>query len=262
LQIQYDDANSRYTPEHPTVISLGERLKRLEAEISPEDFRAVTAPDPVSTSSPNPVYRSLLTQIEDVETEIDIREQSRAFIESEIRKYSLRVENTAHAEQAIAEISRRNSDLQSRYDSLRDDLDKAQLAESLESRQKGAQFRIVDPANFPLEPSKPDKLFLALTAIIACLAFSIGLAVVIDVLRQRVWTASEVEAFWGAPVLIDIPEILTDSAVAAQRRNKLIYATSAVVSAAAYAVLLYFVYVNHEPIMRQLDPVLQRLIYT
>ena len=36
-------------------------------------------------------------------------------------------------------------------------LEQAKLASSLESRQKGAQFEIIDRANYPLEPSPPGK---------------------------------------------------------------------------------------------------------
>ena len=144
---------------------------------------------------------------------------------------------------------------------MRNKLAQAQLAESLESRQKGAQFVIIDPANYPVEPSKPNKPFVALAGVLGSLVVAIAFAAAVDVLRQRVWTQSEIETFWGAPILVDIPEILTDSDLAAQRKKKFVYAASAVGAAGAYAVCLYLVYLKHEPIIQQLDPVLQRLVY-
>ncbi len=50
---------------------------------------------------------------------------------------------------------RTNEDLTKQHEELKKKLEDAKLAGSLESRQKGAQFAIVDPANYPMEPSPP-----------------------------------------------------------------------------------------------------------
>ena len=52
---------------------------------------------------------------------------------------------------------RLNDDLKKQYDDLKSKLSQARLSESLESKQKGSQFQIVDPANYPLVPAKPNK---------------------------------------------------------------------------------------------------------
>ena len=257
----YDDAIAKYTPEHPTVRTALARLESLEGRIPPEDFVAAAEPAETTTTMPNPEYLSLLAQLEEVKTEFAIREREKAFIEGEIRKYSQRVENTPTAEQEVAELIRQNADLQVQDADLRANLAEARLAESLESVQRGAQFVIIDPANFPLEPSKPNKLFVVLGGILGSLGAAIGLAAAVDILRQRVWTASEIEMFWGAPVLVDIPEILTDSDLVKQQKRKFLFAGSSLGAAAMYAVCLYMIYVYQEPIIQQLNPVLQSLVY-
>jgi hypothetical protein len=93
------------------------------------------------------------------------------------------------------------------------------------------------------------------------LMFSILLAVGVDVMRQKVWTQSEIEALWGVPVLVDIPEILSDSEVAARRKNKMVYAMSSVAGVLVWVLCLYIMYVKHGFILQHLDPVLQKLIY-
>ena len=258
-----DLAEARYTPEHPAVKIAKAHLESLEAQIPPEDLLPEPEPIPPTTTTmlPNPVYRNLLAQLEEVKTEFEIREREKKFIEAELQKYSRRVENTPLAEQEIAELLRGNGNLQAEEADLRADLAQARLAESLESRQKGAQFVIIDPANYPLEPSKPNKLFVALWGLFGSLGAAIGFAAAVDILRQRVWTSSEIETFWGAPVLVDIPEILTDSDLAQQQKRKFMFAGSSLGAALMYAVCLYMVYLYHEPIIQQLDPVLQRLVY-
>jgi polysaccharide chain length determinant protein (PEP-CTERM system associated) len=262
---QYEQADAMYTDRHPVVQAAKARLQRLEAEIPPELRNGTPEGAPASISSsrqvPNPLYQSLTVQLQEVKTDLAIRERERAYIEVELDKFSRRVEGTPQTEQRIAAVLRRNTDLQAQYDDLKNKLSSARLAESLESKQKGSQFVIVDPANYPLVPSKPNKLLVLIAGIMGSLAASIGIAAAVDVALQRVWTQSEIEAFWGTPVLIEIPEILTDSDLAQQRKRKFTFAASSVGAATAYAACLYFVYINHTLILQRLDPVLQKLVY-
>lgn len=193
------------------------------------------------------------------ESEILLKEKS--YIASEIQKFSQRVENTPQSEQRMAEVLRRNTSLQKQSDDLKAKLSEAQLAQSLEGREKGSQFVIIDPPNFPLQPTKPNKLILLLVGIFASLVIAIGFAVAVDVGCQKVWTQTEIEAFWGTPVLIDVPEILTDSDVALQRRTKFVQAAASVGAAAAYSFCLYLMYIKHASILQHLDPLLQKVVY-
>jgi hypothetical protein len=70
-----------------------------------------------------------------------------------------------------------------------------------------------------------------------------------------------VEALWGVPVLVDIPEILLDTDVKVTRRKWQLQLTSAMAAAAVYGVCLYGIYLKHGFILRQLDPLLQKIVY-
>src|SRR5258708_3833995 len=150
----------------------------------------------------------------------------------------------------MAEVLRRNASLQKQSDDLKTKLADAQLAQSLEGRQKGSQFVVIDPANYPLRPTKPNKLVVLIGGIMVSLAIAVGFAVALDVAHQRVWTQTEIEAFWGTPVLIEIPEILTDSDVAVQRKRKFVFTLSSVGATAVYGVCLYLMYLKHVSILQ------------
>jgi hypothetical protein len=119
----------------------------------------------------------------------------------------------------------------------------------------------VDPANYPLEPAKPKKTTVLLGGAFASLIFSILLAVGVDVLRQKVWTQSEIEALWGVPVLVDIPEILSDSDLTGRRKKRVLYIVFSFAGIAGWALCLYGMYLKHSFILQHLDPVLQKLVY-
>src|SRR5262249_36860412 len=158
-----------------------------------------------------PVYLKLQAQLEELKTELAITQKDKAWIDSEIAKYDHRVEEAPKAEEAISEVQQANEDLKKQYDDLKNKLEQARLSESLESKQKGSQFVIVDPANYPLSPDKPDKNMVLLASCCISLLVSIALAVAVDIARQKVWTQSQIETLWGLPVLVEIPTIVTDA---------------------------------------------------
>src|SRR5206468_12184451 len=75
-------------------------------------------------------------------------------------------------EQELMLLERDYSNLNENYRSLLDKKLNARLSENLEKRQKGEQFRSVDPANLPDTPETPNRLKIMLLA----LAFGCGVA--------------------------------------------------------------------------------------
>ena len=269
-QADYDDATSKYKDTHPDVLLSKAKLEKVKKRLSPEvlalaakgdDDEESPAPTNPKDSEPNPIYQKLSAQLEEIKTEQRLRQREKTWIESEVSKYSARVDKTPQAEQDISEVARQNADLKKKYDDLNNKLSEARLAESLESKQKGSLFQIVDPANFPLVPTKPNKQTVLLGGIFFSLLVALALAVGVDVTRQKVWTQTQAEAFWGAPVLIEIPEIVTDQDLAQARKKRILFAGSSVALAVVYSLCLYGIYLKHGFILRQLDPVIQKLIY-
>ena len=93
------------------------------------------------------------------------------------------------------------------------------------------------------------------------LALAICIALAVDVARQRVWTQSEIESFWGVPVMVDIPEIVTDADQVELRKKRLALSGTLLVGVLLYSIFLYGVYMKHNFILQSLDPVLQRVVY-
>ena len=271
VQKEYEEISAKYTPRHPEVQAAKALLERLKQQI-PADVLAAASREETAENltaalnntnnevDPNPLYQKLLGQLQEVKTEFEIRNREKAWIESEITKYSQRIENTPIAEQDIADALRRNEDLKKQYDDLRNKLAQARLSESLESKQKGSQFVIVDPANYPLTPAKPDKRLVFLAGEVISLLLSVAFVVAIHIAHQRVWRQSEVETFWGVPVLVDIPEIVTDSDLAAGRRKQFFYVGCSAAGALVWSFCLYIVYHNPGFVLNQLDPIL-KLVY-
>jgi len=279
-QVSYDQLTSVYGSNYPEVRSAKVILENMRAKLSPEELEKAENPPATPASSvdaiaatiptvpgaapgtePNPRYQSLSATLADLNTEYKILQNRKTEIARDIATYNRRVENTPQIEQELADVERENADLQKDYKDLKAKLSQAELSASLESEEKGGQFQIIDPANLPSSSAKPNKPMVALGGTIVSLLLSLAFAVGVDVARQRIWTQSEIEAFWGTRVLVSIPEILTDGDVAAAKRKKWIFVTSAVGAALVFSVCLYGMHLKHDFILRQLDPVLQKVVY-
>jgi polysaccharide chain length determinant protein (PEP-CTERM system associated) len=239
------EAKSRYTEKHPDVIRLEDELERLRSQIPPEDLLDV-APVTGEASSevinePNPAYQQLTSQLSQVSTELRILEERRLQIEASINRYTTRIENTPRREQEIAGRQRQVDTLQAKYKELEGKLSQATLASSLESSQKGEQFQVIDPASYPLEPAKPNRLLVLVIGIGAALGISIVVAAGVDFLDQRVWSANEVIALLNLPVVGEIPEIMSEGDARRIRRHAILgfaaYSAAALMATAAvYAI--------------------------
>ena len=263
-QTEYEELTAKYTPKHPEIQAAKAELGRLQAKIPPESLEELNQQeqedDPKPKTVPNPVFRSLTSQVQEVKTEFQIREDEKKYIETEIARYSKRVQAAPESEQEIANIMRQNADLNKQYTELKDHLAQAKLSESLESRQKGSQFQIIDPANLPFAPAKPQKTKILLIGTALSLAAGVLMAIIVDLMSQRIWLQSEVESIFGVVVLGEIPAIITKSDLAANRRKKQIFAASSLALAGAYSAALYFVYVHKVYVLTKFDPLIQRLM--
>ncbi len=225
-EVELAELTSRYTDRHPDVVRLRSGLERLREQIPPEDLLESTPSEAgIETSvvsEANPAHQQLSSQLAQVNTELRILEERRNSIEEQLGRYARRIENTPQREQELAVHQRRFEALQLRYRDLELKLTDARLAGSLESRQKGEQFQVVDPASFPISPAKPNRLLVLLAGVAAALAGGLALAVVADFVDQKIWSAPEVTELLGVPVMGEISEILSDDEL--ERQNRYLWA--------------------------------------
>jgi uncharacterized protein involved in exopolysaccharide biosynthesis len=83
----------------------------------------------------------------------------------------------------------------------------AQQAENLERRQKGEQFRVIDPARVPEKPFSPDIPKVLLIGFVLSIGCGFGSAIVREQLDRSFHDAGDVEVTLGLRVLATIPKI-------------------------------------------------------
>lgn len=205
---------SRYSDKYPDVVHAKEQIRGLEARLAEEKKAAAAAP-PKRESGRRPppqnaYVASLMSQLDQANVEVKATKDEIAALNRQIAEYQRRIENTPRREQQLALITRDYETTREMFRSLLAKRGEAEIAADLEQRQKGAHFRIIEPASLPDRPTGPNRLRLLLIGLVLALGAS-GLAVVF---AERVDTSyrsvDEVRAAVPVPVVSAIPKIATD----------------------------------------------------
>jgi capsular polysaccharide biosynthesis protein len=128
----------------------------------------------------------------------------------------------------MAEVSRGYEESKSNYNSLLQKQLQSQLATSLQTRQQGEQFRLIDPASLPDKPSAPNHLLVSLGGLAVGLAIGLGLAILLEIINVRVWHESDLEGLVPARVLVGIPRLSTPAEERKRSNTRLVEILAAV----------------------------------
>jgi polysaccharide chain length determinant protein (PEP-CTERM system associated) len=244
-----DALSSRYTDLYPDVRTLKKEIQELEQRIARTlDREAVPgekSSSAVDSNPPlNPAYSRLLTQVEaDSLTIGNLREEVQG-INARMRLFQRRIENIPKREQQLMSLRRDYETIKESYDSLMERKINAEIAENLEMRQKSERFRILDPANYPQKPVKPNRLKILVIGLMLGLGLGGGLALLRDQMDDTFHSADEVKAFFDIPVLGNIPALTTPEQIS---RKKIKRWTLAAISLGSFLTMLagIHIYIKH-----------------
>jgi hypothetical protein len=144
------------------------------------------------------------------------------------------IEETPKREQELFALKRDYSNLKELYDSLLDRKLQAEIAVSMEKKQKGEQFRVIDPAKIPERPIEPNVPRILLISLIAGLGLGAGLAYFAEIMDTSYRSPDIVQKELKIPVLVSIPFRRTEQEIRGRRRKEVFKAAGV---AAGFAVL-------------------------
>ena len=221
LRARLMQLQSEYKDTYPDVVETKRQVQELEAKLAGgasqgetggQTGAAQAAPEASgdqgarAAGEPEGAHtRGLDGQLRIVEVEIMVRKQRRAQIEKQIKEYERRVAATPMREQQLSILLRDYENNRRNYEVLLNKKVTAKISESLEKRQKGEQFRIIDPANLPIKPMKPDPLKILLGGFVAGLGLAGGAIWWMDLRNLPFRRSEEVEAALECPTLATLP---------------------------------------------------------
>jgi hypothetical protein len=188
---------------------------------------------------PNPYVLRVREALRSVEAELKVLKAEEQQLKAAIASYRNRVENTPRREQEFLDLSRDYDTTKAHYQSLVKRHEDAQLAESMEQRQKGEQFRVIEPAAASGVPAAPNRMRLLALAVALSAGLAVGLVMLAEMLDTSFHSADDLRALGAAPILARIPRIVTEADARRQRRRFRLAAAATAVALVAIASASY-----------------------
>src|SRR5205807_7375061 len=98
------------------------------------------------------------SQLRSNQLEITNREHSIAALKAKVDDYQARLNTEPIREQQLADLTRGYEQSKANYDDLLKKKNDSELATSLELKQQGGHFRVLDPPSLPVKPYSSNRL--------------------------------------------------------------------------------------------------------
>jgi len=198
MRTRLTELKTRYTDQHPDVRALQSRIDALEKAAA-----SVAPAAPPVQQGPSAAERRRV----EARAEVERLRGRLADVDRRIDAFQARVDAAPRREQEVLGLMRDYQKLKENYSSLLSKKLDAEMASRLEQQQRGQQFRVLDPAYLPEQPSFPNRGLFALAGGLVGLLLGVGLAVAIDVLDPTMKDAESVAAAFSFPVLAVVPYV-------------------------------------------------------
>jgi polysaccharide chain length determinant protein (PEP-CTERM system associated) len=198
LQQQLADLSARYTPDYPDVVSTKRKIQDLKKEIA---GNAAAPGGPGAIRAESPGVLQLRAQVSALDDAIQQKRREQAQIQRQIGMYQGRMQSSPLVAAKYKELTRDYKTATDNYNDLLTNKNSAQMAASLQEQQQGEQFKIMDDANLPDEPTSPKRPLYALGGLAAGISLGILLVAYLEYRDKSLRSERDVWAFTKLPTL-------------------------------------------------------------
>lgn len=226
IRTQLKTLRLRYREDHPDIQRLEQRLVLIEARRAEEaKKRQGKAPVSERQAEIKTITLSLermgkqLAEIEKNLKELDKERQEQLKFMAVVQQ---RLDNAPRVAEELLRITRGYQELKEAYEKMHARALDANMAANLERTQRGEQFEVIDPAEVPDQPYRPDVRRALPISIGLALALAVGLTVGLSYLDTSFTSVEQTEREGNLPVLVVIPPLLTRSEKVRKRSRQMV----------------------------------------
>jgi polysaccharide chain length determinant protein (PEP-CTERM system associated) len=210
MQAQLVALQSKYTDDHPDVIKAKNDIAVLKRKIAESDQQQKNAAVPDKNARPTGEPTQILqlrAQIHQYDQVIKERTAQQESIKKQIDMYQARVAASPGVEQEYKLLTRDHQTVQDSYNELMKKRDASAMSQKYDQSKQNDRFHVLDPANYPNEPSFPKLPVFAGGGLGAGLMLGLGLALLLEIHDTSMRSEHDVEVVLRLPVLAMIPVI-------------------------------------------------------
>ena len=220
---------TRLSPKHPDIVRTKRLIADLEKQVAAEGLQQPLSPEAGTDRPANPEearrrdrLREMRTEIESLNRQIAFNEGEERRLRAEIGAYQARLEAVPGIESEWIALTRDYDTLQETYRQLLAKSENSKMAASLEQRQIGEKFRILDPARVPLNPHSPNRLRINLMGTVSGLGLGVLLVGFMHYRDSTMRSEADVLGAIKLPVLALVPHATTEGDLRQRRRTRMI----------------------------------------
>ncbi len=155
----------------------------------------------------SPDTRDALVRYRLADVDLQMKQSGRAYLAGQVGGYEHQVVMSPDTDEQLKKLQGAVDQDQAFYNSFLQQSAGAQITEAFENARVSGRFSVLEPANLPLSPGKPNRPMLILLALVLGGAVGVGTVLVVERQDQSVKNAEEVEMLLGLPVLGAIPRV-------------------------------------------------------
>jgi polysaccharide chain length determinant protein (PEP-CTERM system associated) len=210
LKAELAKLQAEFQDHYPDIILLRKQISEVEGQMGELTEQRTTHSSSAPSLRPIDGNRAqqlslYSSEILTLNSDIGALKQRREKTAVQIKEFEKRVESTFPNEQTLLNLTRDYDISQHNYQMLLEKHLNAKLSENLEKKQKGEQFRVLDPANIPQKPYKPDRRKIILLGVLLSGGAGIGLIFLKEFVRPSYRKAADFLGTIDVPVLGTIP---------------------------------------------------------
>ena len=155
----------------------------------------------------SPETRDLLVRYRLAQSDLQAKQARQASLSSQVGAYEQHLVGTPDREMELQRLQQEVESNRAFYNTFLQQSAAAQIAEAFENAKVSGRFVILEPANLPLSPGKPNRLLLIVLSLVVGGVIGVGAVLVVEQHDQSVKNAEEVESLLGLPVLGAVPRV-------------------------------------------------------
>lgn len=224
------ELSAKYTDRYPEVLRTKKEVDELERRIvearqtppgaGKETKKVSPSLQPARSAPAVEELRRMKAQVNSSTVEIASLKKEREEIRKAIAVVEAKIERSPRREQEMISLLRDYDNLKKSYDDLLKKKLEADVSQNLEKRQKGTQFQILDPANLPEDPFKPDRKKVMGIALLLAIALGFGGTIGLEILDPSLRGVSDFKYFFKMPILACIPVMQDQEYKRSQTRRR------------------------------------------
>jgi uncharacterized protein involved in exopolysaccharide biosynthesis len=225
------EARQRYSEDHPDIKRIQKGIAALEARIASgerSDSSVVTSP----------LVAQLRTQVHGIDSQIASAQARAAELRAKRSQLDTHLASTPQVEREFQTLTRDLGTARAQYDALMNHRMDADVKSAAILAGESDKFTLIESANKPLKPAKPQRIGIALAGLMAALIFALTGTVAAEAVDPTVRGTRDLRSVLSEMPLSVIPKIQNSIYRRQQTKKAFVAVVSLVVSVPILYVLI------------------------